>query len=88
MAESLTLKWGTIKAYSGLSDKSRKIIERFFADDYPMSCMLDKPDDARKEILCELIDQLDSETIYLDWDAKDVSKEEAKKYVREYGQHA
>lgn len=88
MTESLTLKWGTVKAWDDLSEKSQAIMERFFADGVSMSCAADKPDDARKEILCELIDQLDCETIYLDWDGKDVSKDEAKKYVREYGSHS
>ena len=87
MAEALTLKWGTIKGWSGLTDRSVKIMERFFADGVSMSCAMDHPDEERKKILCELIDQLDG-TIYLDWDGKHPTKEEAKKYVMEYGQKA
>lgn len=83
MKEHLILKWGTIKGYDNLSENSQKIIERYFADGMPMSCMMDHPDAGRKEILCELIDQLDG-TIYLDWDGKYVDKEEAKKYILEY----
>lgn len=84
MAENLLLKWGTIKGWDDLTDKSVEILKRFFADGMCMSAMMDKPDDARKEILCELIDQLDG-TIWNDWDNKQMTKDEAKKYVMEYG---
>lgn len=83
MAESLLLKWGTIKGWDNLSDASVKIIERFFADGVTMSCAMDHPDESRRTILCELIDQLDGE-IQNDWTGKMMTKDEAKKYVREY----
>lgn len=38
----------------------------------------------QKEIICELIDLCDEDKIYLHWDGKYVTKEEAKKYVMEY----
>lgn len=85
MAESLTLKWGTVKGWDDLSEKSVEILKRFFADGVPMSAMADRPDDARKAILCDLIDQIDGE-IWNDWEGKQVSKDEAKAYVTQYGQ--
>ena len=84
MAESLLLKWGTVKGWDNLSDASVKLMERFFADGMSMSAMTDHPDDARKAILCELIDQLDGE-IENDWSGEKMTKDEAKKYVTEYG---
>lgn len=36
------------------------------------------------ELICQMIDAVDCETIYLDWDGKHVSKDEAKKYVNDY----
>lgn len=84
MSEHLSLKWGTVKGWDNLTDKSVSILERFFVDGVCMSAAMDHPDDARKAILCELIDQLDGQ-VYLDWDGKYVSKDEAKKYVTEYG---
>lgn len=84
MAESLLLKWGTIKGWENFSEKSQAIAERYFADGMPMSCATDHPDDARKAILCELIDQLDGE-IQNDWTGKMMSKDEAKAYVMDYG---
>ena len=83
MTETLTLKWGTIKGWSDLTDKSVEIIKRFFADGAPMSCAMDRPDNERKAILCELIDQIDGE-IWNDWDGEKMSKNEARKYVLEY----
>lgn len=80
MAESLTLKWGTVKGWSGLTEQSQEIMQRYFADGVPMSCMADHPADERKSILCELIDQLDGETDN-DWSGEVMSKDEAKKYV-------
>lgn len=87
MAESLLLKWGTVKGWDNLSEKSQAIMERFFADGVCMSAAMDKPDDARRAILCELIDQLDGE-IQNDWSGEMLSKDEAKKYVLEYGRQA
>ncbi len=87
MAESLTLKWGSVKGWDDLSEKSQEIMQRYFADGIPMSAMADKPTQDRREILCELIDQFGGE-IWNDWDGVKMSKEDAKKYVREYGQKA
>ena len=83
MTESLLLKWGTIKGWSDLSEKSQEIAGRYFADGVPMSCATDHPDDARKAILCELIDQFQGE-IGNDWSGETMTKDEAKKYVMEY----
>lgn len=84
MAEELTLKWGTVKGWNGLTDKSVAIMQRYFADGMPLSAMGYHPTPERREILCELIDQLDGEIVN-DWDDVVMSKDEAKKYVREYG---
>lgn len=84
MAESLLLKWGTVKGWDGLSEKSQAIMQRFFADGICMSAAMDKPDDDRKAILCELIDQLDGE-IQNDWTGEMMSKDAAKAYVMDYG---
>ena len=81
--ESLTLKWGTVKGWSGLSDKSLEIMKRFFADGVSMSCAMDHPDADRRLILCELIDNIDGE-IWNDWEGKKLSKDDAKKYVLQY----
>ena len=84
MTESLTLKWGTVKGWNDLSEKSQEILKRYFSDGVPMSAMADRPDDDRKKILCELVDQIDGE-IWNDWEGKKMSKDEAKEYVTNYG---
>ena len=83
MSESLLLKWGTVKGWNSLTEKSQEILRRFFADGMSMSAMADRPDEKRRAILCELIDQLDGE-IQNDWSGEMMSKDEAKKYVKEY----
>lgn len=82
--EKLTLKWGTIKGWGNLTEQSQAIVRRFFADGLPLSAMADRPADDRREILCELIDQIDGE-IWNDWDEAVMTKDEAKAYVRDYG---
>jgi hypothetical protein len=83
MTESLLLKWGTIKGWDELTDKSMEILKRFFAEGVPMSAMADHPDSGRKSVLCELIDQLEGE-IKNDWSGEVMTKEDAKKYVQNY----
>lgn len=83
MAEELLLKWGTVKGWSDMSDRSIETMKRFFADGVCMSAAMDKPDQGRREILCELIDQIDGEIIN-DWTGKTMTKDEAKRYVLEY----
>lgn len=84
MTESLLLKWGTVKGWSGLTDNSVSLMKRYFSDGMTGSAMADHPDESRKAVLCELIDQLDGE-IQNDWSGEKMTKDEAKKYVTEYG---
>jgi hypothetical protein len=82
--EHLTLKWGTIKGWDNFTEQSQSIVQRFYSDGVPMSAMADRPDDDRRKILCELIDQLDGE-IWDDWNGVAMTKDEAKRYVLDYG---
>ena len=81
--EALQLKWGTVKGWANLSEQSQAILRRFYADGQPLSAMADRPDNLRKEILCELIDQIDGD-IWNDWDGVMMTKDKAKAYVRDY----
>lgn len=84
--DSLTLKWGTLKAWDLKSDAALKAAQRY-ADigEHSMGAATQHDTAEQKQALCDLIDALDCETVYLDWDGKDVSKDEAKRYVTEYG---
>ena len=85
MAESLTLKWGTLKAWHLESEASMAALRKYReVGPVSMSAMAQHDNDAQKDAVCELIDAVDCETIYLDWDNEQVSKDEAKDYVRNY----
>ena len=83
--EYLTLKWGTLKAWNLKNDKSKELLKKYHEIGSSLSAMLQKDTQEQKKIICRIIDECDAETIYLDWDGKYVSKDEAKKYVMEYG---
>ena len=83
--EYLTLKWGTLKAWNLKSDKSKELLKKYHEIGLSLSAMLQNDTQEQKKIICRIIDECDAETIYLDWDGKYVSKDEAKKYVMEYG---
>lgn len=83
--DHLTLKWGTLKAWNLHSEKAKELLERYYDIGSSLSAMAQHDTPEQKAIICQLIDECDAETIHLDWDGVDVSKEEAKKYVMEYG---
>jgi len=84
----LTLKWGTLKSWDfDGSEKGKKLLKEYNKIGSSLSAMFQKDTPRQKEIICELIDLCDYEKIYLDWDGKDVSKEEAKEYVMNYGKN-
>ena len=82
--DNLTLKWGTLKAWDFHSKKAIKLLKEYDKIGSSASAMMQHDTPRQKEIICELIDEGNFKTVYLDWDYKDVSKEEAKKYVLEY----
>lgn len=82
---TLTLKWGTLKSWHFDSEKCRVLGKEYFEIGSSASAMMQHDTPRQKEIICELIDLCDGDTIYLDWDGKDVSKQEAKDYVMNYG---
>lgn len=81
----LTLKWGSLKSWNLTSEKSQELLKKFYEDGVSMSAMMQHNTENQKDILCQIIDECGAEEIYLDWDDKYVSKEDAKQYVMEYG---
>ena len=81
----LLLKWGTIKGWSGFEEggPARKKLREFADLGISYGAAQQEMTDAHKDRLCELIDLVDE--IQNDWTGKIMSREEAKKYVREYG---
>ena len=82
--DSLTLKWGTLKRWDFHSKKAIKLLKEYSGIGSSISAICQHDTPRQKEILCELIDEGNFKTVYLDWNDKDVSKEEAKKYVINY----
>lgn len=87
--DELTLKWGTLKAWHMKSEAGQAALQAYFdAGDVSAGAMTQDDTPAQKDAICALIDAANLETVYLDWDGKDVSKDEAKAYVRDYGRPA
>lgn len=82
---SLSFKWGTLKGWSSVNKECIPLLEKYFADGVPLGCASDRPTEDRKKILCEAIDLFIGE-LHNDWTGKQMTKDEAKKYVMEYDQ--
>jgi hypothetical protein len=85
MAEHLLLKWGTLKGWKVESDAAKAALDKYGSEPVDMwSAMAQKDTPTQKVALCELIDAIDGE-IQNDWSGEKLTKEDAKKYVMEYG---
>lgn len=80
----LLLKWGTVKGWNDLDEKSVAILQRWADLGRSLSAMGQNDTPEQKEILIELIEQFEG-TIQNDWDGKTYTKEQAIKYIKEYG---
>lgn len=81
---SLNFKWRTLKGWEDVDGKALELLKEYYKEGVPMSCMQDRPNEDRRKILCELIDAFDGD-IDNDWTGEVMTKDEAKKYVMEYG---
>ncbi len=86
---TINLKWGTLKAWNFTnSEKGQELLREYNQIGSSFSAMQQNDTSRQKEIICELIDLCDSEeSIYLDWDEKYVSKQEAKDYIMNYNRN-
>lgn len=86
MTEGLTLKWGTLKAWNFDEGSPAHEAFRRYRQLGPVSAGAMSRHDTQEQTnaICDIIDALDNDLVYLDWDNRDVSKDEAKKYIREY----
>lgn len=87
MTDYITLKWGTLKSWNITSAEGRSLLRQYFRLGRTVGAMAQKDTPEQKEIIFELIDLVPGD-IFLEWDEKYVSKEDAKKYVFEYGMEA
>lgn len=82
----LTLKWGTVKGWELHTDEAVAALKKWHDFGVPLSAMEQRDTPEQQEALLAAIDHMDE--IYLDWDGKYVSREEAKEYVRNCGKKA
>jgi len=82
----LLLKWGTIKGYSlKNSPETFELMKQYYDDGVCMSVAMQEDSDRQKELIIKMIDSF-SGTISNDWDGTVyTNKEDAKKYVLNYG---
>ncbi len=89
MTDKLTLKWGTLKEWHfPTNTRAHDLLREYNEIGSSMSAMTQHDTPRQKEIICELIDAGDFETVYNDWSGEEMSKGDAKKYVREYDKKA
>ena len=81
----LTLKWGTLKSWSFSSAECQSLLEEWMQIGTASSAIDQNNTPRQKEIICQLIDLCDGDTIHIEWDGVDVSKSEAKKYILNFG---
>jgi len=81
--EYLALKWGTLKGWDLKSEASKAAARKYAEGGMSMNAMAQADSPEQKLALCELIDAVNG-SITNDWSGKEMTKEEAKKYVLEY----
>ena len=82
MPNSLTLKWGSVKAWNIETEDAEAALQKWADLGLSMSAMMRKDSPEQKQALIEAIDFFDE--IWLDWEGKKVSKQEAKDYIINY----
>lgn len=82
---SLTLKWGTVKGWNLETEEATAALQKWadFGHSPSAAMQHDTPD--QKQALLDAIDHMDE--IWLDWEDKKVTREEAKEYVLNYGKN-
>ena len=83
--EYLVLKWGSLKAWNFTQPKTCELLQRWASLGHTASAIAQRDTPEQKQLICELIDAGNFETVLLDWEDRQVSKQEAKDYVMNYG---
>lgn len=83
MANRLNLKWGTAKGWHLETDEAKAAMQKWADYGVSMSAALHHDTPEQQQALIEAIDLMDE--IWLDWEDRQVTREEAKEYVLNYG---
>jgi hypothetical protein len=82
---SLLLKWGTLKGWHLKTKKLQELMVEYRSIGSSCSAMMQQDTDRQKEIICLMIDECDGD-IQNDWSGEIyTNKEDAKRYIMEYG---
>lgn len=82
----LLLKWGSLKGWSLHSPEAQALLQRWIDLGVSMSAVAHHDTPEQKELICQIIDAADVDLIQRDWDGEWMTKDEAKRYVIEYGE--
>ena len=82
--DHIVLKWGTLKEWKLTSKKGKELLREYIEIGASLSAMAQKDTPRQMELICEMIDECPGDVL-LAWEEKYVGKEEAKRYVIEYG---
>ena len=89
MADEILLKWGTLKGWRVESEAYLEALQAYAdAGQFSAGAATQHDTDAQKDALCAAIDAVSASggTIQNDWTGAMMTADEAKQYVREYGQ--
>lgn len=87
--DELQLKWGTLKGWHFKSiEENPALLEaiEYYNEKVgnSLGAMQQDRSGVHDEAVCAIIDAINTDEVYLEWDGIYVTKDEAKKYVREY----
>ena len=80
----ILLKWGGLKGWGNLTDEQVAALQKYADLGMSMSAMTQENTQAHKDALCNALDLFEDGQITNDWTGKDMTIQEAKKYVTEY----
>ena len=81
----LLLKWGGLKGWENLTDVQVVALQKYADLGMSASAMPQKNTEEHKQVLCDAVDLFEDGQISNDWDGNEYTKEQAKKYIMEYG---
>ena len=81
-ANCLELKFGTIKGWALHTEKAQELLRAYTKLGMSLDTLSQRDTPEQVVLICAIIDECDR--IWLDWTNEQPTKEEAKRYVREY----
>lgn len=88
MSEHLLLKWGTLKGWNLTGNEAAcAALRRYHEAPVSFGAMQQSDTPGQKQAICDIIDAVNG-PIQNDWSGDMMTKEEAKRYVLDYGKKA